>query len=103
MESTLLHYLALAGCLFLIGILGILLNRRNLISLIMSIELIALSININFVSFSNYLNDIKGQVFVLFVLTVAASEIAVMLAALVVYFGKNKNIWIDENISDLRG
>ena len=103
MEITLLHYLALAGALFLIGILGILLNRRNLISLIMSIELIALAININFVSFSNYLNDIKGQVFVLFVLTVAASEIAVMLAALVIYFSKNKNIWIDDNISDLRG
>ncbi len=103
MEITLLHYLALAGLLFLIGILGILLNRRNLISLIMSIELIALAININFISFSNYLNDIKGQVFVLFVLTVAASEIAIMLAALVIYFSKNKNIWIDDNVSDLRG
>ncbi len=96
------HYLILSSIIFFIGIFGILLNKRNILSLIMSIEIILLSVNINFVLFSNYWNNFSGHVFVLFILTVSASEIAVVLAALSVYFNHRSNIWIDD-LTNLKG
>lgn len=86
LEIGLLHYLILSGLLFVIGVLGIFLNIKNVILMLMSIELILLSVNINFIAFSAALNDLVGQVFTLFVLTVAAAEAAIGLAILVVYF-----------------
>jgi NADH-quinone oxidoreductase subunit K len=80
------HYLGLAGALFVIGIFGLFLNRKNVIILLMSIELMLLSVNINLVAFSSYLGDLVGQVFTLFVLTVAAAEAAIGLAILVSFF-----------------
>ena len=80
------HYLTVAAALFVIGIFGLFLNRKNIIILLMSIELILLSVNINFVAFSSFLNDLVGQVFTLFVLTVAAAEAAIGLAILVCFF-----------------
>src|SRR5438045_9780124 len=80
------QYLAVAAILFTIGVLGIFLNRKNVIIILMSIELILLAVNINFVAFSSFLGDLVGQVFALFVLTVAAAEAAIGLAILVVYF-----------------
>ncbi len=103
MVIGLFHYVFLSMVLFLIGIFGILLNRKNLISLIMSVEIIFLSININFISFSNVLNDFKGQFFVLLVLVVSASEIAVVLTALVIYFKNHNNTINTDDLSELRG
>ncbi|HMB11398.1 NADH-quinone oxidoreductase subunit NuoK, partial [Saliniramus sp.] len=80
---TLVHFLTLAAILFTLGVLGIFINRKNVIVILMSIELILLSVNINLVAFSSFLNDIVGQVFALFVLTVAAAEAAIGLAILV--------------------
>ena len=85
-------YLIVSGILFAIGILGVFLNRRNLIALFMAIELILLSVNINFVAFSLYLKDMVGQVFSLFILTVAAAEAAIGLAILVSYFRQHNTI-----------
>ncbi|HIO38610.1 MAG TPA: NADH-quinone oxidoreductase subunit NuoK, partial [Rhodospirillales bacterium] len=85
-EIGLAHYLTLGAILFTLGVFGIFLNRKNVIIILMSIELILLAININLVSFSSYLGDLVGQVFALFVLTVAAAEAAIGLAILVVYF-----------------
>lgn len=90
-------YLIVSGILFAIGILGIILNRRNLIALFMAIELILLAVNINFVTFSLYNKDMVGQVFSLFILTVAAAEVAIGLAILVSYFRQRSTI----NTSDL--
>lgn len=90
------HYLVLAALVFTIGIMGIFLNRRNVIVILMSIELILLSVNINFVAFSNYLHDLAGQVFTIFILTVAAAEAAIGLAILVVYFRNRQTIRVDD-------
>ena len=102
MTITLLHYLVLAALLFTIGVCGIFLNRKNVITLLMSIELMLLSVNTNFVAFSAYLGDVLGQVFTMFVLTVAAAEAAIGLAILVVYFRNRGSIAV-EDISEMRG
>lgn len=102
MELTIFHYLILSGIIFLIGVFGIFLNRKSIISLIMAVEVILLSININFIVFSSYWNDFKGQIFVLFIFTVAAAEIALALVALVIYFN-NKSTTVVDDLNDLRG
>ena len=96
------HYLFLAAIIFVIGVVGIFLNRKNVIIILMSIELILLSVNINLVSFSIYLQDIVGQVFTMFILTVAAAEAAVGLAIIVIYYKKKGSIHV-EHISSLKG
>ncbi len=90
------HYLAVAAALFVIGIFGLFLNRKNVIIILMSIELMLLAVNINFVAFSHFLGDISGQVFVFFILTVAAAESAIGLAILVVLFRNRATINVDE-------
>lgn len=102
MEITLQHYLTLAAILFTIGVFGIFLNRKNMIVILMSIELMLLAVNINFVAFSAYLHDLAGQVFTMFILTVAAAEAAIGLAILVTFF-RNKGSIAVEDISDLKG
>ena len=99
---SLQHYLFLGAILFIIGVFGIFLNKKNLIIILMSIELILLSVNINFVSFSSYLNDLSGQIFAMFTLTVAAAEAAIGLAILVVFF-RNANSIAVEKINNLKG
>ena len=101
-EIGLAHYLTLGAILFTLGVFGIFLNRKNVIIILMSIELILLAININLVSFSSYLGDLVGQVFALFVLTVAAAEAAIGLAILVVFFRNQGSIAV-EKISNLKG
>ncbi|MCB1590942.1 MAG: NADH-quinone oxidoreductase subunit NuoK [Alphaproteobacteria bacterium] len=96
------HFLVLAGVVFTIGVFGIFLNRKNVIVILMSIELMLLAVNINFVAFSAYLNDLTGQVFTMFILTVAAAEAAIGLAILVVFF-RNKGSIEVEDISSLKG
>ena len=90
------HYLVLSAILFAIAVVGIFLNRRNLIILLMAIELMLLAVNMNFVAFSHYLQDMAGQVFVFFILTVAAAESAIGLAILVVLFRNLSTINVDE-------
>ena len=90
------HYLAVAAILFTLGVLGIFLNRRNIILMLMAIELILLAVNINLVAFSAYLGDLSGQVFAMFVLTVAAGEAAIGLAILVIYFRGRGTIAVDD-------
>ena len=90
------HYLTVAAILFTIGVLGIFLNRRNIILMLMAIELILLAVNINLVAFSAYLGDVTGQVFAMFVLTVAAAEAAIGLAILVIYFRNRGTIAVDD-------
>src|SRR3982750_1768892 len=102
MEIGLTQYLTLAAILFPIGVMGIFLNRKNIIIILMSIELILLAVNINFVAFSAYLGDLVGQVFALFVLTVAAAEAAIGLAILVVYF-RNRGTIAVEDINVMKG
>ena len=102
MEIGLTHYLTLAALLFTIGVLGIFLNRKNIIIILMSIELILLAVNINFVAFSAYLGDLVGQVFALFILTVAAAEAAIGLAILVVYF-RNRGTIAVEDVNLMKG
>ncbi len=99
---TLSHYLILAAVLFAIGIMGIFLNRKNLIILLMSIELMLLAVNLNFVTFAHYWQDAAGQIFVFFVLTVAAAEAAIGLAILVVLFRNLQSIHVDD-LSSLKG
>ena len=99
---TLGHYLALGGMLFAIAVVGIFLNRRNLIVLLMAVELMLLAVNMNFVAFSHYLGDMAGQVFVFFILTVAAAEAAIGLAILVVLFRNRASIDVDE-LDELKG
>jgi len=99
---SLIHYLVLAGILFVISLAGIYINRRNVLILLMSIELMLLAVNINFIAFSSYLNDIQGQVFVFFILTVAAAEAAIGLAILVVVFRQRKSLEIN-NLNELKG
>ena len=95
------HFLALGAALFCISLAGIFLNRKNVIILLMSIELMLLSVNLNFIAFSHYLNDLAGQVFVFFILTVAAAEAAIGLAILVVLFRNKRSINV-EDIKELR-
>lgn len=101
-EIALNHYLILAGLIFTIGVFGIFLNRKNVIIILMSIELMLLAVNINFVAFSVYLGDLTGQVFAMFILTVAAAEAAIGLAILVVFFRNRGSIAV-EDISMLKG
>ncbi|MDP4025621.1 NADH-quinone oxidoreductase subunit NuoK [Methylobacterium sp. NEAU 140] len=96
------HYLTVAAILFTIGVLGIFINRKNIIVILMSVELILLAVNINLVAFSTHLNDITGQVFALFVLTVAAAESAIGLAILVVFFRNRGSIAV-EDVSMMKG
>jgi NADH-quinone oxidoreductase subunit K len=102
MTVTLGHFLTVAAILFTIGVFGIFLNRKNVIIILMSIELMLLAVNINFVAFSAFLNDLMGQVFALFVLTVAAAEAAIGLAILVVYF-RNRGTIAVEDINLMKG
>jgi len=102
MAVPLAHYLTLAAILFTLGIFGIFLNRKNVIIILMSIELMLLAVNLNFVAFSAYLGDLAGQVFAMFVLTVAAAEAAIGLAILVVYFRNRGSIEV-EDINLMRG
>jgi len=99
---SLAHYLILGAILFTISIVGIFLNRKNLIVLLMAIELMLLAVNINFVAFSHYLGDLAGQVFVFFILTVAAAEAAIGLAILVVLFRNLETVHAD-NLGSLKG
>lgn len=102
MAIALSHYLTLAAVLFTIGVFGIFLNRKNVIIILMSIELILLAVNINLVAFSAYLGDLSGQIFAMFVLTVAAGEAAIGLAIVVVYFRNRGSIEV-EDINLMRG
>ncbi|GGG24111.1 NADH-quinone oxidoreductase subunit NuoK [Chelatococcus composti] len=102
MTIGLAHYLTVAAVLFTLGVLGIFINRKNVIVILMSIELILLSVNINFVAFSTFLGDLVGQVFALLVLTVAAAEAAIGLAILVVYF-RNRGTIAVEDINMMKG
>jgi NADH-quinone oxidoreductase subunit K len=90
------HYLVVSAILFTLGVLGIFMNRKNLIVILMAIELILLAVNLNFVAFSAALNDLVGQVFAMFVLTVAAGEAAIGLAILVIYFRSRGTISVDD-------
>jgi NADH-quinone oxidoreductase subunit K len=101
-EISLEHYLILGAIIFTIGIIGIFLNRKNLIVILMCIELLLLAVNINLVSFSIFLNDLSGQIFALFILTVAAAEAAIGLAIIVVYYRNSGSIRV-ENINTLKG
>ena len=101
-EIGLGHYLTLGAVIFTIGVIGIFLNRKNIIVILMSIELILLSVNINLVSFSIFINDLTGQIFTLIVLTVAAAEAAIGLAIIVVYFRNSGTIRVEE-IDKLKG
>jgi NADH-quinone oxidoreductase subunit K len=102
MEIGLSHYLTVAACLFTLGILGIFLNRKNVIVILMSVELMLLAVNINLVAFSSFLGDITGQVFALFILTVAAAEAAIGLAIIVVYYRNRGSIAV-EDINMMKG
>jgi NADH-quinone oxidoreductase subunit K len=96
------HYLVLAALLFAIGVVGVFLNRKNLIILLMAIELMLLAVNMNFIAFSHYLGDLSGQVFVFFILTVAAAESAIGLAILVALFRNLRSINVDD-LGSLKG
>lgn len=102
MEIGLSHYLTVAAILFTIGVFGIFLNRKNVIVILMSVELMLLAVNINFVAFSFYLKDIVGQIFALMVLTVAAAEAAIGLAIVVVYYRNRGSIAV-EDINMMKG
>ena len=96
MAIGLTHYLTVAAILFTIGVFGIFVNRKNVIIILMSVEMILLAVNINFVAFSSYLHDISGQIMAMFVLTVAAAEAAVGLAVLVTFFRNRGDIAVDD-------
>ena len=102
MDIGLQHYLIVAAVLFTLGVFGIFLNRKNVIIILMSVELILLAVNINFVAFSSHLNDVVGQVFALLVLTVAAAEAAIGLAILVVFYRNRGSIAV-EDVNMMRG
>ncbi len=102
LEIGLAHYLVVAAVLFTLGIFGIFLNRKNVIIILMSVELMLLAVNINFVAFSAFLHDLVGQIFAMFVLTVAAAEAAIGLAILVVYFRNRGSIAV-EDINLMKG
>lgn len=99
---SLSHYLVLGAILFAISVVGIFLNRKNLIVLLMAIELMLLAVNLNFIAFSHYLGDLSGQLFVFFILTVAAAESAIGLAILVVMFRNRRTIHVDD-LDSLKG
>lgn len=99
---SLSHYLILGAVLFAISVVGIFLNRKNLIVLLMAIELMLLSVNLNFVAFSHYLGDLAGQIFVFFILTVAAAEAAIGLAIVVVFYRNRGSIEV-EDINQMKG
>ena len=99
---TLSHFLILGAILFAISVVGIFLNRKNLLVLLMNIELMLLAVNMNFVAFSHYLHDLSGQIFVFFILTVAAAESAIGLAILIVLFRNLKSIHVDD-LGSLKG
>lgn len=101
-EIGLSHYLTVAAMLFTLGVFGIFLNRKNVIIIMMSVELMLLAVNLNLVAFSSYLNDLVGQIFAMFVLTVAAAEAAIGLAIVVVFFRNRGTIAVEE-ISQLKG
>jgi NADH-quinone oxidoreductase subunit K len=96
MEIGISHYLTVSAIMFTLGVFGIFLNRKNVIIILMSVELILLAVNINLVAFSTFLNDIAGQVFALFILTVAAAEAAIGLAILVVFYRNRGSIAVDD-------
>ncbi|WP_321391544.1 NADH-quinone oxidoreductase subunit NuoK [Emcibacter sp.] len=102
MEIALAHYLTVAAILFTLGIFGIFLNRKNVIIILMSVELMLLAVNINLVAFSSYMGDMMGQVFAMFILTVAAGEAAIGLAILVIYFRNRGSIAV-EDINLMKG
>ena len=102
MAISLTHYLVVAAILFALGVLGLVANRKNLIVMLMAIELILLAVNINLVAFSAYLHDMVGQVFAMFVLTVAAGEAAIGLAILVIYFRSRGTIAVDD-VNHMKG
>ncbi len=102
LEIGLSHYLVVAAIVFTLGVAGIILNRKNIIVILMSVELILLSVNLNFVAFSASLHDLTGQVFALFVLTVAAAEAAIGLAILVTFY-RNRGTIAVEDINNLKG
>lgn len=102
MTLTLSHFLILGAILFAISVVGIFLNRKNLLVLLMAIELMLLAVNMNFVAFSHYLQDLSGQVFVFFILTVAAAESAIGLAILIILFRNLKSIHVDD-LGSLKG
>ena len=99
---SLSHYLFLAAIIFMIGVIGIFLNRKNVIIILLSIELILLAVNINLVAFSIFLQDLTGQIFTIFILTVAAAEAAIGLAIIVVFYRNKGSIGIDD-INSLKG
>jgi NADH-quinone oxidoreductase subunit K len=96
------HYLTLGGVIFLLGVVGIFLNRKNIIVILMSVELILLSVNINLVAFSTYSNEIAGQIFTFFILTVAAAEAAIGLAIIVSYYRTKGSIRV-QDINEMKG
>ncbi|MDX2224930.1 MAG: NADH-quinone oxidoreductase subunit NuoK [Rhodospirillaceae bacterium] len=102
LQIGLAHYLTVGAILFTIGVFGIFLNRRNLIVILMSIELLLLAVNVNLVAFSSFLNDLAGQIFTMFVLTVAAAEAAIGLAIVVVFYRNRRSIAV-EDINQMRG
>jgi NADH-quinone oxidoreductase subunit K len=102
MTITISHYMTVSALLFVIGVFGIFLNRKNVIVILMSVELILLAVNLNFVAFSAHLNDLVGQVFSLFVLTVAAAEAAIGLAILVVFYRNRGSIAV-EDVNMMKG
>ena len=102
LDIGLAHYLTVAAILFTLGIFGIFLNRKNVIIILMSVELMLLSVNINLVAFSHYLNDMVGQVFAMLVLTVAAAEAAIGLAILVIFY-RNRGTIAVEDVNKLKG
>lgn len=101
-DISITHYLTVAAILFTIGMLGIFLNKKNVIVILMSVELMLLAVNLNFVAFSHHLNDLMGQVFALFILTVAAAEAAIGLAILVVFY-RNRGTIAVEDINVMKG
>lgn len=96
------HYIVVSSILFVLGVLGIFINRKNIITVLMAIELILLAVNINLVAFSSFLHDLTGQIFAMFVLTVAAGEAAIGLAILVIYFRGRGTIAVDD-VNHLKG
>ncbi len=102
MAAGLGHYLTVAAILFVIGVFGIFMNRKNIITILMSVELILLSVNLNLVAFSAFLNDLAGQIFALFILTVAAAEAAIGLAILVVFYRNRGSIAVDD-VNTMKG
>ncbi len=102
LEIGLAHYLTVSAILFTLGIFGVFLNRKNVIIILMSVELMLLAVNLNLVAFSSFLDDLVGQIFAMFVLTVAAAEAAIGLAILVVYFRNRGSIAV-EDINKMKG